>query len=70
MLKLHNSVTAFRIKNPGEKYHSVRGIKVNYLFSEGEKIDKFLVNSEIVIRITKGNNWNGVIAEGNASGLY
>ena len=70
MLKLHNSITSFKIKNPSDSYNLIKGIKMHYLFSEKDKIDKFLVNSEIIIRITKGNNWNNVLAEGNTSGLY
>lgn len=70
MIRIHNSITSFKLKNPGEKYQLIKGIKVHYLFSDTPKIDKFLSSSEIIIRITKGKNWNSVIAEGNTSGMY
>jgi hypothetical protein len=70
MVRIHNSITSFKILNPKEKYHLIKGIKIHYLFSEGQKIEHFLINSAITIRITKGSNWNSVIAEGNTSGLY
>ncbi len=70
MMRLHNSITSFKIKDPTAKYNLIKGIKVHYLFSECLKIEKFLSSSEITVRITKGPNWNSVIAEGSTSGLY
>lgn len=48
----------------------MKGIKIHYLFSKEPSIDKFLSNSEIMVRITKGRNWNRVIAEGSSNRLY
>ena len=70
MIRIHNSITSFKLKNPSDRYHLIKGIKIHYLFSEFEKIERFLINSEVTLRITKGPNWNSVIAEGNTSGLY
>jgi hypothetical protein len=69
MMRLHNAITAFRLE-PGSAYCLIKGIKVQYLFSETTKIEKFLANSEITVRITRGQNWNAVLAEGSTSGLY
>lgn len=46
MVKLHNSLTSFKLKSFQNKDNiSVKGIKLTYLFSESEKIDKFLNKS-------------------------
>lgn len=70
MMRLHNSITAFKLKDHTARYNLVKGIKVHYLFSESPKVEKFLSNSEITVRITRGQNWNAVVAEGSTSGLY
>jgi hypothetical protein len=48
----------------------VKGIKISYLFSEQDRVDRFLNKSQITIRITSQNNWNSVIAEGSSNSLY
>jgi hypothetical protein len=70
MVRLHNSITAFKLKERNAKYNLIKGIKVHYLFSENPKIEKFLSSSEITVRITRGQSWNAVVAEGSTSGLY
>lgn len=33
MIRIHNSITSFKLKNPVEKYQLIKGIKIHYLFS-------------------------------------
>jgi hypothetical protein len=71
MINLHNEITSFKLNEiEGRENFSIKGLKVSYLFSENEKIEKFLNKSEILIRITYENNWNSVVAEGSSNSLY
>lgn len=71
MLNLHNDIASFKLTDLKDKQNlAIKAIKLMYLFSEKEKIDKFLNKSEIVIRITYEQNWNSVIAEGSTNSLY
>jgi hypothetical protein len=69
MIRIHNSITSFRLR-PLNGYNLIKGVKIYHLFSEKDKIDKFLTKTEINIRITTENNWNSVIGEGNTTGFY
>jgi hypothetical protein len=33
MLRLHNCTTAFKLPPSSSRYHSIKGIKIHYLFS-------------------------------------
>jgi hypothetical protein len=45
IMRLHNSFTSFKLKDSANNYHLVKGIKIHYIFSEQDKIEKFLVKS-------------------------
>ncbi len=38
MMRLHNSITAFKLNDHNSKYNLIKGIKIHYLFSENAKI--------------------------------
>jgi hypothetical protein len=38
IVRLHNSLTSFKLKESANNYNLVKGIKIHYLFSEYDKI--------------------------------
>ena len=46
MINLHNEITTFKLAELREKENYViKGLKISYLFSEKERIEKFLNKS-------------------------
>jgi hypothetical protein len=43
---------------------------VEYLFSDKEKIEEFLIRTEIRVRISEKAGWDGALAEGCIYGIY
>lgn len=41
-------------------------MRVHYFFSETDDVEKFLLETEIKIRLTKGTDWNNFVAEGSS----
>jgi hypothetical protein len=45
-------------------------IRVHYLFSETIDIEKFLLDTEIKMRLTNGSEWSNYLAEGSTKSIH
>jgi len=68
MLEQRGEIT-FPKKKKASGLYAINSMRVHYLFSETMDIQKFFDETEICMRIVRGNDWNNFFAEGKTTSI-